>query len=348
MAERGYDGDPLDSTMEYITEKDFEEKSERLESPADRYTEGDLQTTDSVSSDLTKGQKIAKLCAETGITDTEELHREIEENRGFEVAKSYVSNVLNQNVDVDGFTFSEEGEPEFKKPVDETRQEVLKIGRLNLNESYRTIHEKCREQGLDVTYAYVWDIVSENTPKEKQSRGGTKKRAIIRAFNETEKTGSELLEEVRKRGYDVSGGMLRKTINEIDGYWDAKPKTKKEKIREVAEQVEYSSHGELAEHINRNENFDVVRHYVSEALRESQSSTRQVYVAILQTGASIDETYCFKGEQDAVEFVRERIEEESHEYKQIGRHTWTADARTWKVEESRLKDDEDTHDCLRA
>lgn len=73
-----------------------------------------------------------------------------------------------------------------------------------------------------------------------------------------------------------------------------------------------------------------------------------MYVAISQTGASIDETYCFTGEQDAVEFVRERIEEESHEYEQIGRHTWTADGRTWKVEESRLKDDEDSHDRLRA
>jgi len=339
MAKRKYDGDPLDGTMEYITETDFEEKSERLESPADDHTNGDLQTTESVSSDLTKGQKIAKLCAETGITDTGELHREIEENRGFDVAKSYVSNVLNENVDVDGFSFSEAGEPKFDKPVDETREEVLRIARLNLNESYRTIHNKCRKRGIDVTYAYVWDVVSENTPKEKKKQDGTKKRAIIRAFNETEKTGSELLEEVRKRGYDVSGGMLRKTINEVDGYWDAKPKTKKKKIREVAEQVEYSSHGELAKHINRNESFDVVRNYVSEALRESQSSTRQVYVAISQTGASIDETDCFTGKQDAVESVRERIEEESHEYEQIGRHTWTADGRTWKVEQSRLKDD---------
>ncbi len=339
MAERRYEGDPLDGTMEYITEKDLDEKSERLESPADEHSEGELQATDALSPTLTKGQKIAKVCAETGITDTGELYQEIEDNRGFDVSQSYVSNVLNKNIDIDGFSFPDNGKPKFDEPVDETRQEVLRIGRLNLNESYRTIHEKCREQGLDVTYAYVWDIVSENTPKEKQSRGGTKKRAIIRAFNETEKTGSELLEEVRKRGYDVSGGMLRKTINEVDGYWDAKPKTKKKKIREVAEQVEYSSHGELAEHINRNEDFDVVRNYVSEALRESQSSTRQVYVVIAQTGASIDETYCFTGEQDAVEFVRERIEEESHEYEQIGQHTWSADGRTWKVEQSRLKND---------
>jgi hypothetical protein len=195
MGERRYDGDPLDGTMEYITEKDFDEKSERLESPADEHTGGDLQTTDSLSSELTKGQKIAKVCAETGITDTGKLHQEIEKNRGFDVAQSYVSNVLNENVGVDGFTFSEEGEPEFEKPIDETRQEVLRIGRLNLNESYRTIYNKCREHGLDVTYAYVWGVVSENTPKEKRKQDGTKKRAIIRAFNETEKTGSELLEK---------------------------------------------------------------------------------------------------------------------------------------------------------
>lgn len=326
MAGRRYDGDPLDGTMEYITEKDFDEKSERLESPADDHT-GDLQTTDSLSSELTKGQKIAKVCAETGITDTGELYQEIEKNRGFDVAQSYVSNVLNENIDIDGFTFSEDGEPEFDEPVDETRQEVLRIGRLNQNESYRTIYNKCREQGLDVTYAYVWDVVSENTHKEKRRQDGTKKRAIIRAFNETKKTGSELLEEVRKRGYDVSEAMLRKTAGEIDGYCDAKPKTKKDKIREVAERVEYSSHRELADYINRNENFGVIRTYVSEALRESQSDTRGVYVVILRTDESVSATQCFTNEEDAVEFVKKSIENERHDYEKIGQHAWTNDNR---------------------
>jgi hypothetical protein len=133
--------------------------------------------------------------------------------------------------------------------------------------------------------------------------------------------------------------MLCKTAREIDGYWDAKPKTKKEKIREVAERVEYSSHRELADYINRNENFDVVRTYVSEALRESQSNTQRVYVAISQAGKSIDETCCFINEEGAVEFVRERIEDERHEYEKMGQHTWITDAQTWKVEASRLKDD---------
>lgn len=99
------------------------------------------------------------------------------------------------------------------------------------------------------------------------------------------------------------------TIKEIDGYWDAKPKTKKEKIREVAERVEYSSHGDLAKHINRNEDFDVVRTYVSEALRESQSKTQRVYVAIW------------------------------HEYEKIDQHTWTTHGRMWKVAESGLNDE---------
>jgi arginine repressor len=292
-----------------------------------------------LSSDLTKGQKIAKVCAETGITDTGELYQEIEDNCGFDVAQSYVSNVLNKNIDIDGFSFPDNGKPEFHEPIDETRQEVLRIGRLNLNESYRTIYNKCRDQGLDVTYAYVWDVVSENTPKEKRKQDGTKKRAIIKAFNETKKTGSELSEEVRKRGYDVSEAMLRKTIREIDGYWDAKPKTKKEKIREVAERVEYSSHGELADHINRNEDFDVIRAYVSEALRESQSSTQQVYVAILRTDESVDATSCFANEEDAVEFVKESVEGERHEYEKIGQHTWTTHGRMWKVAESGLNDE---------
>ena len=339
MAGRRYDGDPLDGTMEYITEKDLDEKSERLDAPADRHTEGDVQTTDSLSSELTKGQKIAKVCAETGITDTGELHEEIEENRGFEVSKSHVSNVLNENVDIDRFNLSEGGEPAFENPVDKTRQEVLKIGRLNLNESYRTIYNKCREQGLDVTYAYVWEVVSENTPKEKRKQDGTKKRAIIRAFNETKKTGSELLEEVRKRGYDVSEAMLRKTIREIDDYWDAKPKTKKEKIREVAERVEYSSHGELADHINHNEDFDVIRTYVSEALRESQSEIERLYVVILRTDESVDATHCFTNEEDAVGFVKKSIEDERYEYEKIGHHTWTTHGRTWKVAESGLNDE---------
>jgi len=339
MAERRYDGDPLDGTMEYITEKDFDEKSERLESPADDQTDGNLQTTDSLSSTLTKGQKIAKVCAETEITDTGELYQEIEDSRGFDVSQSYVSNVLNGNVDIEGFTFPKGGEPEFEKPVDETRQEVLKVGRLNLNESYRTIYNKCRERGLDVTYAYVYDVVSENTPKEKRRQDGTKKRAIIRAFNETKKTGSELFEEVRKRGYDVSEAMVRKTITEIDGYWDAKPKTKKEKIREVAERVEYSSHGDLAKHINRNEDFDVVRTYVSEALRDSQSKEQTVYIAILRTDESVEATSCFTNEEDAVEFIKESIEDERHEYEKIGQQTWTTHGRTWKVAESELIDE---------
>jgi len=133
--------------------------------------------------------------------------------------------------------------------------------------------------------------------------------------------------------------MLRKTIEEIDGYWDAKPKTKKEKIREVAERVEYSSHGELAEHINHNEDFDVVRHYVSEALRESQSKAQRVYVAILRTTESVDATSCFTSEEDAVEFVKERIEDERHEYEKTGQHTWTTHGRTWKVAESELNDE---------
>ena len=339
MAERRYEGDPLDGTMEYITEKDLDEKSERLESPADEHSKGELQATDALSPTLTKGQKIAKVCAETGITDTGELYQEIEDNRGFDVSQSYVSNVLNKNIDIDGFSFPDNGKPEFDEPVDETRQEVLRIGQLNQNESYRTIYNKCQERGLDVTYAYVWGVVSENTPKEKRKQDGTKKRAIIRAFNETEKTGSELLEEVHKRGYDVSKAMLRKTVNEIDGYWDAKPKTKKEKIREVAERVEYSSHGELAEHINRNEDFDVVRTYVSEALRESQSKTQRVYVAILRTAESVDATSCFTNEEDAVEFIKESIEDERHEYEKIGQHTWTTHGRTWKVAESGLNDE---------
>jgi hypothetical protein len=62
--------------------------------------------------------------------------------------------------------------------------------------------------------------------------------------------------------------MLTKTLPEIEGYKNAKPKPKKEKIREVAEQVDYDNHRELTEHINQHEDFDVVRNYVSEALRE--------------------------------------------------------------------------------
>lgn len=270
MGERTYEGDPLDGTMEYISEKDFEEESERLESPGDKHAGGDLQTADSLSSDLTKGQKIAKVCAQTGITDTGELHQEIRKNREFEVSKSYVSNVLNGNVDIDGFSFPDDGDPEFEQPVDKVRQAVLRIGRLNQNEDYRTIHRKCREQGLDVTYNYVWQVVSENTPKEKVIRDGSKKRTIIRTFNETEKTGSELLEEVRRRGCDVSRAMFNKAVSEISGYEDAKPKSKKEKIREIADEVEFESHRDLAEHIREHEGFDTTRHYVSEALREAR------------------------------------------------------------------------------
>lgn len=268
MVNRSYEGSPLDGTMDYITEKDFDEESERLDAPSDETSEGDLQTTELSSGDLNKGQKIAKVCAETGITDSEELQQEIEENHEFDVSKSYIINVVNRNVDVKGFRITNDGEPEFEEPVNETRQEVLRIGRLNQNESYRTIHQKCRDRGLDVTYVYVWELVAENTPKEKGSRDGSKKRAIIRIFNETKKTGSDLLQEIRNRGYDVSRAMLTKTLPEIEGYKNAKPKTKKEKIREVAEQVDYDNHRELTEHINQHEDFDVVRNYVSEALRE--------------------------------------------------------------------------------
>lgn len=271
MAQRTYDGPAIDGVMKHISEKDLDDASERLDAPGEEHSDGDVQTTESLSSNLTKGQKIAKLCAETGVTNSSELYEEIQENRGFEVSYSHVSNVLNKNFEIEGFTLTEDGEPEFEEPVDETRQEVLRIGRLNQNESYRTIYNKCRQQGLDVTYNYVWEVVSENTPKEKRRQDGTKKRAIIRAFNDTKKTGSDLIQEVRSRGYDVSEAMVRKTIPEIDGYWDAKPKTKKEKIREVADRVEYDSSRELAEHINQNEDFEVIRHYVSEVLNEVES-----------------------------------------------------------------------------
>jgi hypothetical protein len=63
MAQRTYEGDPIDATMQHISERDLEEEAEDVDVPQDKQYEGDVSTEYGFldDDDLSKKEKVERL-----------------------------------------------------------------------------------------------------------------------------------------------------------------------------------------------------------------------------------------------------------------------------------------------
>lgn len=275
MPKRAYDGSPLDGTMKHIAERNLEAEAEKLEVPDEDSPEGDETTEFTAGGLLTKKQKVAKISAETGITDYEDLYEHIRSNYGFTVAKSYVWQIVEGDAEVEGFEM-DGGEPTFDNPVADIKQAIIRKARLNPELSHAEIQESVNsDKGIDLKYSWVRRVIHRHADWEQEQKGH-KKEAIIEAFEDTGLKSQQLADEVERRtGITVTPTYVRQLAErgELEGYYEIEQDpTKKEWIEQLAEKHNTTDTDEVYQLIKSETDVETKRAYVREVLWESKKS----------------------------------------------------------------------------
>lgn len=128
MAQRTYEGDPIDATMEHISERDLDEEAENVDVPQDDQYEGDICTEYGFldDNDLSKREKVKRLWRRSDYEYEErgsvrEFHKETV-SPVLEVSESYLSTVVKEieESESDGGIDSIEEEVEMDKKESES------------------------------------------------------------------------------------------------------------------------------------------------------------------------------------------------------------------------------------
>jgi len=274
MPKRAYEGHPLDGTMKYITERDLEDEATKLEAPGEDLPKGNETTDGTAEGLLTKKQRVAKISAEAGITDYQELYDYICSNYNFDTSKSYIYQILNSDVEVEGFELTDDG-AKFDNPVADIKQAIIQKARLNPNATHAEIQEEVSEsQGVELKYSWVRRVVHRNANWNRVHKG-QKKRAITEVFENTRLKGRKLADEVeRRKGIEVSLAYIRQLAEngELEGYNDiSQEPTKKDCIVRIAEENDTTDVDKVYDLLQEETDITTKRYYVREVLRELKS-----------------------------------------------------------------------------
>ena len=275
MTKRAYDGSPLDGTMKYITERDLEAEAEKVEVPNEDLCEGDETTDVTAGGLLTKKQRVAKISAGTGITEYKELYDHICSNYKFDIAKSYVYQILNSDVEVEGFEITDDG-AEFNNPVADVKQAIIRKARLNPELSHAEIQESVsKNKGVELKYSWVRRVIHMHTNWNRVQKGH-KKEAIIETFEDTKLKSGRLADEVERRtGITVTPTYIRKLAErgDLEGYYEIEEEpTKKGWIEKLAKEHNTTDTDEVYHLIKQETDMETKRSYVREVLWEFEKN----------------------------------------------------------------------------
>jgi hypothetical protein len=116
MAQRTYEGDPIDGTMKHISERDLDEEAEDVDVPQDDQYEGEVSAEYGFldSDDLTKKEKVQRLWKRSDYDYDEwgsltKFHEE-EVAPVLDISRDYTSSVVGELVENDGGDSVEEGD----------------------------------------------------------------------------------------------------------------------------------------------------------------------------------------------------------------------------------------------
>lgn len=128
MGEATYEGDPIDATMQHISERDLDEESENVEVPQDKQYEGDVSTEYGFlnDDDLSKKEKVQRLWQRSDYEYDERgsVRAFYEETVSpvLEISEAYMSTVVKEveESESDGGTDSVEEEVEDGEEAEST------------------------------------------------------------------------------------------------------------------------------------------------------------------------------------------------------------------------------------
>ena len=214
MMDRTYEGEPIKDKTQYITERPH---GETVEASDDDAYEGE-DTCDMITSYLNKGQKVAMISAETGITDTSNLKHKIDNKYDFDVSRGYISHVLNSNKDVDGFDIDDDGNPHFEIPDKvKAKEAIVRKARLNPDLTQKEIQEAVEDDlDVDINAAFVKYYIDQNIDDWCDgNRYGDKKDSIIESYEKTGKNGNDLQEYIKDEyGFMVSTSHIYNVLSD--------------------------------------------------------------------------------------------------------------------------------------
>jgi len=274
MAKREYKGKAYDATYKHITELE-----EEAEEPSSNESTGTEETTFIEAFDLyNKKEKIAHVSCTENITHYRDLYNYIDENFDLSISEGYCHQILNGEVDVDGFKL-ENGEL-VEDGIEEKYADILRmleIAELNPSMDYQDIGKQLVKEGIYFDYSKIKHYVDRFYPRDTghDVERGKKKEAIKRAYEKTGKTGSELHEYVNKvNPYTISIEWVHQVGRSLDGYDATKDVTKKDRIKRIikSDRYEYESFSDLAMKITEHTDMETSGHYVAECNRELEKS----------------------------------------------------------------------------
>jgi hypothetical protein len=148
MAQRTYEGDPIDGTMKHISERDLDEEAEDVDVPQDDQYEGEVSAEYGFldSDDLTKKEKVQRLWKRSDYDYDEwgsltKFHEE-EVAPVLDISRDYTSSVVGELVENDGGDSVEEvdsGEVQEESVDESDAEDTTDTTRTESNE--RTFSE---------------------------------------------------------------------------------------------------------------------------------------------------------------------------------------------------------------